>query len=168
MSENDNRVSKDRYWEVWDAKHVHDLENVHWGKAGTPAARGRHQALNQMVADLIPKGMSVLEVAPGQGHLYAILRQDGKTGSYRGRDSSPDMVNRFRELFPEADVGAGDVYDLSAEPTADCVVAVDLLMHLPTDLTQPMQQMWGRHVLDVFQFQKLNFSLKKQPQTRLD
>jgi SAM-dependent methyltransferase len=146
LSENDNRVrsEKDRYWEVWDKKHVHDLEAIHWGTAGTPKARGRHQALNQMVADLIPVGMSILEVAPGQGHLYAILEHDGKLSEYHGRDTSPDMRARFKELFPSADILAGDAYDLSPDPMADCVVAVDLLMHLPADLTTPMRQMWSR------------------------
>lgn len=144
MAENDTRKEKGRYWEVWDKKHVHDLEVTHWGTAGTPKSRGRHESLNQMVADLIPAGKSILEVAPGQGHLYAILQRDGKLTEYHGRDTSPDMRARFKELFPDAEIVEGDAYDLSPEPMADCVVAVDLLMHLPTDLTVPMQQMWGR------------------------
>jgi len=120
------------------------LEERHWGTAGTKKSGGRHHALNKMVADFVPEGASILEVAPGQGHFYGILKEEGKITEYHGRDTSPDMRERFHELFPEAEILPGDVYDLSNEPMADCVIAVDLLMHLPTDLTVPIQQMWSR------------------------
>jgi SAM-dependent methyltransferase len=140
-----NDTNKDyRYWEVWDRKHVHDLEYEHWGTAGTPKSRGRHHALNQMVAELVPKGASILEVAPGQGHLYGILKELGNFDDYHGRDTSQDMIDRFKEVFPEVDITQGDAYDLEGEPMVDAVVNVDMLMHLPAELDTPIQQMWSR------------------------
>jgi len=129
----------DRPWEIWDENHVTRLLSNVWGKPGYE--RGRHWELNKWIADMIEED-SVLEVAPGMGHLYFMIKD--KT-DYRGRDTSQAMIDKFLEFFPEANVKYGDAYDLSEEDPADIVICIDLLMHLPEeDMEHVIRQLWSR------------------------
>lgn len=135
-------MDKDRYWEIWNEEIVDRLEKEIWGEAGNHP-RGRHHELVQRHVALIPRGaLTLLEVGCGPGFLYSEIK-DGLI-KYLGLDTSAAMIEKFRKRFPEANVRYGDVFNLSSEPTADCVVCEDVFMHLPGDLAIPLNQLWGR------------------------
>ncbi len=129
-----------RQHEVWDKAHVDSLITKVWGD--TNHERGRHWDIQMRVAKHINENKDVLEVAPGVGHLFKIIRD--KCATYRGRDTSPAMIAQFQDYFPNADIALGDAYDLQDQESADIVVSVDMLMHLPGDLTVPIVQMWEK------------------------
>ncbi|MCK5643632.1 MAG: class I SAM-dependent methyltransferase [Gammaproteobacteria bacterium] len=128
-----------REWEVWDGKLVNDLEIKHWGDPDHK--RGRHWLLNSYVATYVKEGDTVLEIAPGMGHLYSMIKETAH--KYLGLDTSQAMIDKFKENFPEADskddlyktcIRYGDAFTLEDEPIADVVLNVDMLMHIPGEL----------------------------------
>jgi ubiquinone/menaquinone biosynthesis C-methylase UbiE len=79
-----------------------------------------HQATE--VADVTRQGKKVLEIGPGNGHTTWLLRQWGMDVTTLDFDESvqPDLV--------------GDVTNIPAEAgTYDCVIAAEVLEHLPFD-----------------------------------
>ena len=133
-----------REWEVWDDEHVGRLVKEVWGDVNH--RRGRHWELNSRVAKYVEKGDSVLEIAPGIGHLYGMIRD--KVSNYVGLDTSEAMVAQFKFFFPDAEVRYGDAFNLQDEPVADVVLNVDMLMHIPGDVDLVIKpiigQLWGR------------------------
>lgn len=125
-------------WEVWDEEEATNLESA-WGSP--KGGKGRHQALIEMVAGLI-KGTSVLDVGCGLGHLYGTLKKlDIET--YFGVDSSPAMIKKARSHFVKGLFSIGDAYDLSPLPSADTVVCLDVVKHIPE--TWPvLEQLWSK------------------------
>jgi len=131
-----------REWEIWDeglvgvmAKQWHDPNFcVREEKVG------RHWNLIKMGASLV-EGDSILDVACGFGHLFALLRDR----DYLGIDSSEYMVKQARKFFPDDEnrFQLGDAYDLSAHPMFDTVIAIGLLHHLP-DPEPVIKQLWSK------------------------
>jgi SAM-dependent methyltransferase len=135
-------TEKERYWEVWSKDHVDRLEKEVWGTPGIHP-RGRHHELVMRHIALIPYNTkTILEVGCGMGSLYAEIRE--KPYIYLGLDTSLGMVEKFKDLFSEANVRYGDVFNLENEPMVDCVICEDVLMHLPGDLIVPLKQLWSR------------------------
>ena len=131
-------MNEEREWEVWNEELVDDIEIKYWG--GIDHKRGRHWELNKWVSEYVKKGDSVLEIAPGMGHFYDMIKDS--CGSYLGLDTSSAMVKKFKGFFPEANVRIGDAFNLKDEPNADIVINVDMLMHIPEpegDYTQTIQ-----------------------------
>jgi SAM-dependent methyltransferase len=113
-----------------------------WGKPGTE--RGRHWDSLMALAALV-RGETVLDIACGQGHFYAVLGAE-KISDYLGVDNSEDMLAKAREAFPYSDdcFIKGDAYDLpSTIGYYDTVMMIDLLMHLPK-IDAPIHQAWHK------------------------
>lgn len=128
----------ERPWEVWDENTAKELEQA-WGPP-TKGKNTRHQQLVKTVSKLI-LGKSVLDVGCGLGHLYGVIR--GKVGIYLGVDSSPVMIRRAQSYFGKSLFVVGDAYDLSPLPSADTVICLDVVKHVPE--TWPiLRQLWSK------------------------
>ena len=122
----------------WDEERVKFYIET-WGPPNAPKKWQDHDRMEIPVTLL--KGETVLDVGCGLGHLYYALK--GKVTEYLGIDSSPHMLEKAREYFPEADFRHGDIHDLSPFPQADTVYSVSLLIHLPS-IEEPIQQLWDK------------------------
>jgi 2-polyprenyl-3-methyl-5-hydroxy-6-metoxy-1,4-benzoquinol methylase len=125
-----------REWEVWDEDMADQLERV-WE---SPAKGRRHQALVEAVSKLI-LGKSVLDVGCGMGHLYRAIKDEVET--YLGVDSSPAMIKKAHLRFDESLFVVGDAYDLSTFPSADTVVCLGVLEHVP-EAWPILEQLWSK------------------------
>ena len=124
-------------WEIWDEAEVAKIEEA-WGSP--IAGKGRHQRLVEKVASLI-SDMSVLDVGCGLGHLYYLIRNEVQ--AYLGVDSSHAMIEKARSYFGKSLFVVGDAYDLSSIPSADTVVCLDVVKHVPE--TWPvLKELWGK------------------------
>ena len=122
---------------AWDKKRV---EN-HIATYGTPDNPNPRYKRRMLFASERVVGDSVLDVACGVGHLYHILSP--KTLSYKGIDSSKEMIRVAREHAPKGSFTVGDAYDLSEEGMYDTVIAMSLLIHIERkDLLHIIEQMW--------------------------
>ena len=123
--------------QAWDKKRVEN-HLATYGKPDNPNSRYKRRMLfasEQVVGD------SVLDVACGVGHLYHILSP--KTLSYKGIDSSKEMIMVARENAIDELFAVGDAYDLSEEGMYDTVIAMSLLIHIERkDLLHIIEQMW--------------------------
>jgi len=126
-----------RPWEVWDIE-ADNLRRV-WG--GPDHKTGRHWELLGVVSKLI-KEKEVLDAGCGHGHLYAWLKN--RNVDYLGFDNSKEMLKIAREYFPEAKdrFVFGDIFNASKNfDQRDCVVCVDVLIHLPNP-AKALYELW--------------------------
>ncbi len=138
-------------YEIWDKKKVRGMAKG-WKDPvkliDDPKAeeRDRHWRLIKGIYSLI-EGSSVLDVACGMGHLYALC---GEKCDYLGIDSSEYMIQQAKEFFPQ-DAGkfqVGTAYDLSGYPIFDTVVASGLILHLP-DPVPVLRELWSHSQLSL-------------------
>lgn len=131
----------DRNWEVWDDNRVdHVLKE--WGLPMRP--RGRQSIVFRNIIKLM-EGTTVLDVGCGMGHLYGFLKKHMSHIIYHGVDSSPSMIRKAKESFPEESQDRfklGDIYNLSGAPRSDSVFSINVLIHLPDPLDEPIKQLW--------------------------
>ena len=117
-------------WEVWDLEA--DLLRKEMGF-------GRHISLQKAVASLIEESdKTIFDVGCGHGYLSKFVENK----EYLGCDSSKEMLRVAKELFPTRKFIYGDIFDLSKFKVKDCVVCIDVLIHLP-EIKQPLQQLWN-------------------------
>lgn len=90
----------------------------------------RPQAL-QIVKKLSPE--SLLEIGPGNGRDYEIIRQTMPNVKYCGVEVSRAIIDGLREKFPNVDLIQGNLYDgLSfSDKSFDVVYARYVLEHMP-------------------------------------
>ena len=123
--------------QAWDKKRV---EN-HIATYGAPDNPNPRYKRRMLFASERVVGDSVLDVACGVGHLYHILSP--KILSYKGIDSSKEMIMAAKENAPDGLFAVGDAYDLSEEGMYDTVIAMSLLIHIEQkDLQHIIEQMW--------------------------
>ena len=85
---------------------------------------------------------SVLDVACGLGHLYPVLYP--QVWTYKGVDSSVEMIERAREYFPGVEFEIADAYDLAREKIYDTVIAMSLLIHIDrADTEKILNELWA-------------------------
>lgn len=126
--------------EIWDVEgHAEYLERC-WGTGHD--ARGRHWELLKSVAELV-RGKTVLDAGCGMGHFYSILMKERPDVNYRGIDNSKEMLKRAQSYFPDESYrfSDADIYDLSPVSSADTVVCISVLLHLP-EIATPIEQLW--------------------------
>lgn len=118
-----------RPWEVWDleAKQLRKEMGV-----------GRHISLQKKMALLIEESdKTVFDVGCGHGYLSKFVGDR----QYLGCDNSKEMLHTAKDLFPTQTFVYGDIHDLSKFKVKDCVVCIDVLIHLP-EIKQPLNQLW--------------------------
>lgn len=64
----------------------------------------------------IPSGSSVLDVGCGFGDLYGFMQRQGIESDYTGIDLSTELIEKGRELYPDASFFSGDLFDLNPAP----------------------------------------------------
>jgi 2-polyprenyl-3-methyl-5-hydroxy-6-metoxy-1,4-benzoquinol methylase len=136
---------KEKKWEVWDQNRAEGLIKG-WGdprlciKEINLGSGEKHWGLIKTIYSLI-EGKSVLDVGCGLGHLFVLL----KNINYLGIDSSKSMLTKARIFFPKDKdrFKFGSVYDLSALPLFDTVIANGLILHLPKS-ESAITQLWSR------------------------
>lgn len=134
-----------RKWEIWDERRAGNLAKA-WGdpnkcaKGEVPSNGRMHWSLIEKASSLV-EGNSVLDVGCGFGHLFSLLRDR----DYLGVDTSESMIRMAREFFPEDkdSFQIGDTFDLSSLPEFDTVVAIGLIIHIPS-LEKSLKQLWSR------------------------
>ena len=77
------------------------------------------------------------------GHLYGVIKDNFET--YLGVDSSPTMIRRAHSYFDKSLFAVGDAYDLSTIPSADTVICLDLVKHVP-ETWLILDQLWSRAI----------------------
>jgi len=103
---------------VWCGKTISDLE-THWDDKKT-------EKVKSLVASIIV-GNSVMDMGCGTGDLIRYL----KDVEYLGVDQSPDMLERAKELNPEAKFVQRNLYQMGDLPKFDTVVCLAVLHHQP-------------------------------------
>jgi SAM-dependent methyltransferase len=104
MKEKDLQHYIERYTEGLH-KHGHSAEALGWGKNGRQEVR--FGVLCE--AALSDVHSSVLDVGCGFADLYRFLKTNGWQGTYTGIDIVPALVEKAKELSPEADVRNQDL-----------------------------------------------------------
>jgi len=124
---------------AWDEKRSENYIVTY----GPPSkAKPRYKNRMMFASDWV-LGNSVLDVGCGVGHLYGCL--NNQITSYKGIDSSMDMIRIAKKHFSSTNFEIGDAYDLSKEALFDTVISMSLLIHInQKDLQQIIEQMW-RH-----------------------
>jgi len=119
-------MKEDRAWEAWSPAAADRLA----GAWANPKRGAVHARLMTKAASLVV-GNGLLDVGCGVGGLYPLIK--GMNIDYLGIDSSPAMLAKAREAYPEAANRflSGDAYDLSKFSKADTVLAIGLILHLP-------------------------------------
>ena len=128
--------------EIWDTEgHAEYLEKC-WGEGDK--AGGRHWELLKSIAELV-RGKTVLDAGCGLGHFYSVLMKEKPDVDYRGIDNSVEMLKRAQKFFRDEAhrFSDADIYDLSPVPSADTVVCISVLLHLP-EVAAPIEQLWAK------------------------
>ena len=130
-----------RPWDIWSERVTKNIEHE-WG---TPQEkRGRRMSVMKHIVEMIDYD-EVLDVGCGFGHLlYALRRWQDDDFDYLGFDSSKAMIKRAKKYFPEEKEKfvIGDVFKASEQfKPWDCVVASDLIIHLPEQL-KVLKELW--------------------------
>jgi len=128
-----------REWEIWDDKKVVGMART-WHNPSASEEK-KHQRLTKEVYSLI-EGNSVLDVACGMGHLYALAKDNLE---YLGVDTSQAMLSEAKDSYQQGQdkFRFGDAYDLSALSDFDTVVATGLILHL-SESESVIKQLWSR------------------------
>lgn len=124
-----------REWEIWDEERAEYYEKT-YGLSGQ--AKAAHASRMKLAQTLI-EGKTVLDVGCGVGHFYPYASSYG----YTGIDSSPDMIKKAKNNFPDGVFKIGDIYDLSEHEVCDSTLSQSLFIHLP-DFEKPIKQLWSR------------------------
>jgi ubiquinone/menaquinone biosynthesis C-methylase UbiE len=76
--------------------------------------------------------LRTLDVGCGEGHMIEYFKQQGLIGNYVGVDLNPDKVSHASINHPTCNYMAADVGALAFKSnTFDCVLAAEMLEHLP-------------------------------------
>ncbi len=126
----------ERNWEVWNFE-AEELKSFY---SSPTQKRGRNWAVKKRIANLVT-GDSVLDAGCGHGMLYELLHDK----EYQGFDSSEKMIKVAHEYWPDETEKfvVGDVFEAVAQfKPMDTVISIDVLIHLPKGLEEPLQQLW--------------------------
>ena len=134
-----------RKWETWNRGNTKRLAHS-WGNPkdltlNSTSKIHRHSRLLQE-AFLLIEGESILDVACGLGHLFALTKGYFR---YLGIDTSQPMIDQALAFFPQDQdkFQLGDAYNLTMLPNSDTVIAIGLILHLPK--SEPViTQLWNR------------------------
>jgi len=123
---------------AWDKKRAENYVVTY----GIPSKAKPRYKNRMMFASEWVVGNSVLDVGCGVGHLYGCLNT--QITSYKGVDSSKEMIRIAKKHFPSTNFEVGDAYDLSNEASFDTVGSMSLLIHINRkDLKHIIEQMWS-------------------------
>lgn len=112
----------------WNKEVVESLEVNAFYHNGKPLQRESDNYLIEIIREETEKGSKILDYASGTGRFLHLLMQECVSTLYTGYDSSPDMVEKAKEKFPENIF----INDLEGK-TFDVAVNIDMLQH-STDL----------------------------------
>lgn len=87
-----------------------------------------HDGLMEKCASL-QVGKTALDIGCGLAHLYEALK--GRIERYVGVDNNPRILRMVRERYPELEIVAADIYDLSKLPVFGTTYAVGLYQLQP-------------------------------------
>ncbi|MBA7612104.1 hypothetical protein ES703_19338 [subsurface metagenome] len=100
--------------------------------------KGSQSILCKDAAEMI-EGEQVLDVGCGMGHLCPFV----KPTRYFGVDSSPTMLAKAREFFPDREFNLLEATEMELPSTFDTTIAISLLIHLTAEQGHAvLKRMW--------------------------
>jgi len=98
---------------VGDFDGLYRTETDPWGQSGNDARMGEYYRYSRAnilrVLDTLPRGLSVLEVGCGHGHVTRQIAASGTVARAAGSDISPTAIETAKRLHPEISFYIGDV-----------------------------------------------------------
>jgi 2-polyprenyl-6-hydroxyphenyl methylase/3-demethylubiquinone-9 3-methyltransferase len=128
------RVRAEATWpESWRLSYAYDLEEVygeitHRGYAGAYRERRRH-TLN-LIAEVLPPGSRILDIAAAQGNFSIALAEMGYRVTWN--DLRAELADYVRLKHERGDLAfaPGNAFDLPFERAFDAVLATEIIEHV--------------------------------------
>ena len=128
------RVYIEDWWpESWKYSYSYDLQEVYgeiYNFGYTYAYQNRFNTTLGLIAEVLPRGSTILDVAAAQGNFTLTLAEMGYKITWN--DLRADLAEYVRMKHEKGDVSysAGNVFDFSYHECFDCVLITEVIEHV--------------------------------------